>query len=343
EKALAIDPDNAQAHLGLCRLALRRRKFSVAAHAALDALQRIHHYPLAHFLLGLALAGMKEYEHAAAAFRAAISFNPNFPEAHVRLASLLEKHLGDAESAREHRRLARRMRSRRASRPVSPFNSVPRRSGAETVESVAAVATPRETLLMAQTSEMPPLDESLIVVTGLPRSGTSMLMQMLVAGGMGVLSDGRREADQDNPRGYLEFEPVKRLLQDSKWLFQGRGKAIKIVAPLLVALPPGLACRVILSERDLEELLDSQERMLVRRNQSLAAKPERRRMLKNEYVNTLGRVKAILARRPGTQLLVIEHSNAISDPIGTAEKVNKFLGGGLNAAKMAAVIEPTLH
>src|ERR1019366_6888292 len=121
EKALAIDPDNAQAHLGLCRLALRRRKFSVAAHAALDALQRIHHYPLAHFLLGLALAGMKEYEHAAAAFRAAISFNPNFPEAHVRLASLLEKHLGDAESAQEHRQLARRMRSgRTAPKPVGP-------------------------------------------------------------------------------------------------------------------------------------------------------------------------------------------------------------------------------
>ena len=83
--------------------------------------------------------------------------------------------------------------------------------------------------------------------------------------------------------------------------------------------------------------------MLVHRSQPLVATPEHRRMLKNKYVNTLGRVKAVLARRPGTQLLVIEHSNAISDPIGTAEKVNKFLGGGLNVAKMAAVIEPTLY
>ena len=89
EKALAIDPDNAHAHIGLCRMALRRRKFSVAAQSALDALQRIYHYPLAHFLLGLALTGMKEYERAAEAFRAAISFNPNFPEAHVRLARCL--------------------------------------------------------------------------------------------------------------------------------------------------------------------------------------------------------------------------------------------------------------
>jgi hypothetical protein len=105
--------------------------------------------------------------------------------------------------------------------------------------------------LTANTAEMPPIAESLVVVTGLPRSGTSMLMQMLAAGGMRVLSDGLREADEDNPRGYLEFEPVKNLAKDSKWLFEGRGKAVKIVAPLLAALPPGLACRVILSERDL--------------------------------------------------------------------------------------------
>ena len=87
EKALAIDPDNAHAHIGLCRMALRQRRFSTAAHSALDALQRTYHDPLAHFLLGRALAGMQEYERAAEAFRAAISFNPNFPEAHARLAA----------------------------------------------------------------------------------------------------------------------------------------------------------------------------------------------------------------------------------------------------------------
>ena len=248
EKALALDPDNAHAHLGMCRMALRRRKFAIAAQSALDALQRIYHYPLAHFLLGQALTGMHEYERAAEAFRAAISFNPNFPEAHVRLAALLEKHLGDPESAREHRRLARQMRSRGIARPVT-------RAPDEPVESAACVFSPPGT-------PMPPLEESLIVVTGLPRSGTSVLMQMLAAGGLDILSDGLRHADEDNPRGYLEFEPVKKLLKDSTWLFEARGRAIKIVAPLLAALPAGLPCRVILSERDLDEVLDSQQRML---------------------------------------------------------------------------------
>jgi len=330
EKALEIDPDNAQAHIGLCRMALRRRKFNVAAHAALDALQRVHHYPLAHFLLGRALAGMREYERAAAAFRAAISCNPNFPEAHVRLAALLEKYLGDAESAHAHRLLARRMRSRKTTRRAP-------RPMAE------AQATLPEAPLPASTAEMPPIEESLIVVTGLPRSGTSMLMQMLAAGGMRVLSDGLRAADEDNPRGYLEFEPVKKLLKDSQWLFEGRGKAVKIVAPMLAALPKGLPCRVILSERDLDEVMESQERMLARRNHARAASPERRQMLKDEYARTLGRMKAMLARRPGTQLLVIEHDSAISDAPAVAEKVNKFLGGGLDVAKMAAAIDPSLH
>ena len=119
-RALAIDPDNAYAHLGLCRMALRQRKFSAAAHSALNALQRIHHYPQAHFLLGLALTGMQEYGRAADAFRAAISFNPNFPEAHIRLAALLEKHFGDDETAREHRYLARRMRNGKISHNLPP-------------------------------------------------------------------------------------------------------------------------------------------------------------------------------------------------------------------------------
>jgi tetratricopeptide (TPR) repeat protein len=334
EKALAIDPDNAQAHVGLCRMALRRKQFRMAAHSALDALQRTYHDPLAHFLLGRALEEMKDYERAAEAFRAAISFNPNFPQAHVRLASLLENRLGDIESAREHRSLARAMRHRRTLPPA----------GRPVGERSTAFGLPLpDGPVTAPNTEMPPLSECLIVVTGLPRSGTSMLMQMLAAGNMNVLSDELRAADEDNPRGYLEFEPVKNLLKDSKWLLEVRGRAIKIVAPLLAALPPGLACRVILCERDLDQVLDSQERMLQRRNQLPAASPERRRMLKDEYLRTLGRVTTMLARRPGTQLLVIKYNTAVSDPLGAAERINDFLGGGLDIVNMAAAVEPALY
>jgi len=330
ESLLEVDPDNVHSHLGICRLALRNREFGAAAQSALDALERNYHWPPAHYLLGRALTGMKKYEQACSAFRVAISMNPNYAEAHIRLAALLEKHLSDAASAREHRLLARRMRKRTLTQ---------RPSVAEPVAVAVATDLPQP----AAVFEMPPMQECLIVVTGLPRSGTSLLMQVLAAGGLRVVSDGLRAPDEDNPRGYLEYEPVKGLLKDSKWLLEERGRAIKIVAPLLAALPEDLPCRVILSERDLEEVLDSQERMLARRAHASASTPERRRILKEEYSRTLSRVKAMIARRPGTQLLVIEHGQAISDPASTAEKINMFLGGRLDEAKMAAAIDPALH
>jgi tetratricopeptide (TPR) repeat protein len=330
-KALAIDPDNAHAHLGLCRMELRRRRYSAAAQSALDALQRIYHYPLAHYLLGVALAGMKEYEKAAAAFGAAISFNPNFPEAHLRLAAVLEKRLGNPVAAAEHKRLAREMRREGPG------------TGGQATRSPAPQDGQIGNLPHNATRGAAPLEESLVVVTGLPRSGTSMFMQMLAAGGMEILTDGLREPDEDNPRGYLEFEPVKNLLKDSAWLLEGRGKAVKIVAPLLSALPPGLPCRIIYAERDLDEVLDSQDRMLVRRKQGIPTTPERRQMLKNEYARTTVRVKEMLARRPGTLVLSVGYRDAVLDARGVAERVCKFLGGGLDVGKMAESVDPGLH
>jgi predicted AlkP superfamily phosphohydrolase/phosphomutase/tetratricopeptide (TPR) repeat protein len=321
EKALQMDPDDVRAHLGLSRVALRARRYGDAAQFALDALQRNYGDPEAHFLLGRALTGRKEYSRAAESFRAAISFNPNYPEAHARLADLLEKHLDNGAAAREHRRLFRSMRNGSAS-PVAPPREEP--GGSVVVRPSAA-------------REMPPLAESLVVVTGLPRSGTSLLMQMLAAGGMDAVSDGLRTPDEDNPLGYFESARVKNLRNDSAWLYDARGKAVKIVAPLLDALPPGLPCRVILCERDLEEVLDSQARMLARRNQPVPT-PEERRMLAAEYRRTVESVQSIPA-----QLLAVQYTAAIQDPLTTAERINGFLGGGLDVAKMAGAVDSALY
>ena len=328
ERALEIDPDNVPARLGVCRMALRRRQFSQAAHSALDALQRVHQDPQAHYLLGLALTGMKQYRRAGAALRAAISFNPNYPEAHLRLAGLFEKHLGDSASARKHRSLARSMRRKGA--PAVIPSSAPQ---GDDVEAAPAAADP---------SPMPPLERCLIVVSGLPRSGTSMVMQMLNSAGVPLLSDGLRQADEDNPRGYFEFAPVKGLLKDSRWLAGMCGKAVKIVAPLVTALPPDLPCRVILCLRDLNEVLDSQDRMLVRRNRAPAS-PARRTLLHNEYARLIARLKVDLCRRFQTRLLVLDHRHALSHPLDAAVQLNRFLGGELDIAKMAAAIQPALH
>ena len=112
----------------------------------------------------------------------------------------------------------------------------------------------------------PPEDPSrdIVIVTGLPRSGTSMLMQVLVAGGINPLVDAHRPADVDNPRGYFEYEPATRLRQDDSWVPLARGKVVKLVLPLIPSLPPGESYRLVVIQRDLGEVLDSQRRMLDR-------------------------------------------------------------------------------
>ena len=332
EKALEIDPDNPYAHAGKCRMALRRRRYAAAAQSALDALQRLHHYPVAHFLLGMALAGMKDYARAADALRVAISLNPNFPEAHRRLALLLSRRLNDEEGAREHRRLYRETRAHAG-----------REAHRTTVVRRVAEAVPESEIPETSAADMPALEESVVVVSGLPRSGTSMIMQMIAAGGIPVLADDIREADADNPRGYLEYEPVKNLRRDAKWLLDVKGKAVKIVAPLLGALPAGVACRVILIERNLDEILDSQAQMLVRRNESLPDTVERRDRLKDAYVRTLRQARAFLRRRPATRLLVLQRSEVLHDPVAAAKQIGVFLGRIQAAAEMAAEVDPSLH
>jgi tetratricopeptide (TPR) repeat protein len=332
EKALEIDPDNPHAHVGRCRMALRRRRYAAAAQSALDALQRLYHYPRAHFLLGMALGGMKDYARAADALRVALSLNPNFPEAHRRLAMLLRLRLNDEEGAREHERLYRQMR----------------KHGLRKVRHAAAIrrpaeATPEGESAAAEAGPIPALEESVVIVSGLPRSGTSMIMQMVAAGGVPALTDGVRAADEDNPRGYLEYEPVKRLRRDAKWLAEAKGKAVKIVVPLLGALPKEIACRVILIERDLNEILNSQAQMLLRRHENLPDTPDRRDRLKESYALTLRQAKAFLRTRPATALLVLQRSEVLQDPIAAASQISDFLGGQLAAAKMAAEVDPSLY
>ncbi len=121
--------------------------------------------------------------------------------------------------------------------------------------------------------ERPRVDNEIIVVSGLPRSGTSLMMQMLDKGGIPVVTDHVRTADADNPRGYYELERVKAIKRDASWLPELEGKAVKIISQLLYELPSNHKYRVIFMERDLDEVVPSQERMLVRAGQGRGARP----------------------------------------------------------------------
>ena len=177
------------------------------------------------------------------------------------------------------------------------------------------------------------------VVSGLPRSGTSMLMQMLVAGGLRAFTDRAREADASNPRGYFEHERVKALAHDKGWVPEADGHAVKVVAPLLPHLPTGPAYRVVFVERDLEEVLRSQSAMLARLDRPAADAD----VLRPVYRRHLTAARAWLTAQPRADALALTHAEVLADPAGAAALLNAFLGGHLDEAAMAAVVDPTLH
>jgi len=166
-------------------------------------------------------------------------------------------------------------------------------------------------------------------------------MQMLAAGGLPVLTDGRREADADNPRGYYEHEAVKSLARDPSWLADARGKAVKIVSALLVHLPQEFEYRLIFMRRPLAEVLASQTTMLDRLGHAGPRGDDRR--LAELFGRHLAEVDTMLRDRPAIARLDIDYPSVIDEPLRVAETLSAFLGGVLDPARMAAAVARELR
>jgi len=182
------------------------------------------------------------------------------------------------------------------------------------------------------------------VVSGLPRSGTSLLMQMLAAGGLPVLADESRPADEDNPRGYLEYDPVKRTATDVSWVPLARGKAVKVVHLLLAYLPAGFPYDVIVARRRIDEVLASQRRMLERRR--AASGPDAsldEASLAGVFSAQLAEAEHRAAARPEVRILAVDHAHVIADPVAAARRIAAFCRASLDADAMARAVDPTLY
>ena len=182
--------------------------------------------------------------------------------------------------------------------------------------------------------------ELITVVSGLPRSGTSMLMQMLDAAGYPCLTDGVRKADADNPRGYFEYEKVKRLRRDCSWLSEAKGKAVKIIVQLIPSLPSEFSYRIIFIERDINEVLASQREMLQRQGKGGGNLSDAQ--LHQIFERQVLEVKQMLAQRD-IPMLAVAYSDALQYPMKIAEKIQGFLGENLDVGIMATAIDPNLH
>lgn len=179
------------------------------------------------------------------------------------------------------------------------------------------------------------------IVSGLPRSGTSMMMRMLAAGGMPVLTDSVRGADADNPNGYFELERVKRLDRDAAWLASARGKALKTVYLLLYNLPRSHRYRVIFMRRRLEEVIASQAAMLRRRQeQGAALEPAQ---LTRAFQQHLGQIEEWLHLQENLDVLYVDYNDVLDDPTRAVITIIRFLDDRLDANAMSAVVDPSLY
>lgn len=182
----------------------------------------------------------------------------------------------------------------------------------------------------------------IVIVSGLPRSGTSMVMKMLQSGGLAVFTDATRRADDDNPEGYFEHERVKELGRqaDKSWVREARGKALKVISHLITELPPDNYYRIIFARRDLKEVVASQNIMLARRGEP---NPVADAEAEELYGKHLLHVALHIDTQSNMELLAVQYSDILRDPRGWAVRIDQFIGCGLNTDAMARAVDPGLY
>ena len=347
-RALALDPSMASAHEGLSSVFLRTGENERALEAALGAVELIHQSAGAHLNLGIALARLGSFAEARAAFRRVTAMRPQHPLAWRFLAALPDDSAqGDflAAACRENaRRLSREWATQRhdersRSRQLRPLPPLP--APAERLACAHAARPDRDFTTVAG-----PVGRTFTLVSGLPRSGTSLMMQMLEAGGLPPLTDGLRSADTDNPHGYYEWEPIKSIARQPD-LLDADGhdrRAIKCISALLRSLPSKHRYRVIFMSRPIDEIVPSQERMKQRLGTTGAAGDAAAiaAVLTKHRDDTL----LFLQQRPVYfEVLEIDYPSLVADPAPWIEKLTAFLGPELlpRPAHMAAAVQPALH
>lgn len=179
------------------------------------------------------------------------------------------------------------------------------------------------------------------IVSGLPRSGTSLAMQMLHAGGIPALTDEQRTPDADNPRGYFEFERVKQIKTDQQWLNDAVGKSVKIIHMLITSLPPDREYRVLMMRREVSEVVRSQAAMLARSGKAGGGLSADK--LAQVYAVQMSAVGRWLSEHACFKVMDVSYAELVREPRQMSERINAFLGGGLSIESMARAVDPSLY
>jgi hypothetical protein len=310
---------------------------------ALTAVGLLYHYPMAHYVLGVALQRLGRFRRAVDALEVAVTLNPNFRAAHRRLAGLYANRLGDPQKSAEHSRLAEACKQPARSGDIAVAAAVEPARPAETAAIEKPIAAGATNAPASSSPPREPIDPSqaVTIVTGLPRSGTSLMMKMLAAGGVPVVTDGQRAADEDNPEGYFEFEPVKKTPQDASWLDQAQGKAVKIIHLLVPQLPRQRRYRVIVMHRHPDEVLASQQKMLQRKQRAGGKLSDGD--LKRVFERQMTTLDRLLTNHPCFDKIDVDYNRLLSDPGPEVERLAAWLGGNPAIDAMVTTINPALY
>jgi len=345
QEAVRLSPDLYRAQLGKSKAALITGRPFEALNAAQEAC-KIHYFsPMAHFHRGLALERIGKTDEAIQAYSKAVEQQPNFYHAHQRLAELLQdsgNFAGAFNHSQEVHRLLHQSDTSANDLRVTPTALCT--DWNELIEEVSAGESSSLHLFSALSSSdglsHPDSEAVITIVSGLPRSGTSLLMQLIEACGIAPLMDATRLPDESNPRGYYEFEPVKTLDSDSSWLEGAVGKVVKVVYPNLLELPEGWNYRVFFLLRDLEEVLGSQSTMLARTGKSAVLSHTRliarwRSSIPIELKNFQARTRS--------QVILVPFIDLFQDPDALGQQLNYWLGVQSPRNDLSGIADPSLH
>jgi predicted AlkP superfamily phosphohydrolase/phosphomutase/tetratricopeptide (TPR) repeat protein len=353
-KALEYDENAYAPHLGLCRAYAKQRKYEDAVEHGLTAVGLAYNSPLAHYYIGEALVLYRQYEPAEKAFLLALNMMPNLGQARNYLIYLYDHILKTPQKSVEHREFFTKKGLTVHSPKEEGFDDhvdetlnlmVDLDDAGIILEEKGNVEPEKEiefTPLIVKRKRNSSI-EPVIIVSGLPRSGTSMIMQMLDAAGLPIFTDHERTADESNPKGYYEHKAVKSLMLDASWVKDTPGKVVKVISHLLFYLPARFTYKVIFIDRDLKEVVKSQHTMLVR-NGSKRAKADAYPMnIEKQFERNLAKVKRWEKTRMDAEVLHIDHAETIKEPIETAQKIADFLGIKPDIQKMAAIVDNSLY
>lgn len=333
EKVLSIQPNNPEGRLGLSRVFLNNKNYFHAAGEALAAVELLYHNPPAHTAYGRALLHLGKPKLAEQTLLTALSQNFGYTPAHRILAQLYSNGaIKNPEKAEFHSKSALESAEKAKAMRETPLEAE------RTAEALMEFPRILEKQHDLESSEAP-----LIVVSGLPRSGTSLMMQMLQAAGIELVSDAIRKSDESNPKGYFEDERVKRFAsaRDTEWLKASRGKGIKIVAPLAQLIPQSIPAKIIFMQRPAHEVIRSQRQMLKREGKSGAESSDA--SLSKAYAKQLSKFNQWSQSNPSISVLPIHFHDAVEKPLETAKLLAIFLEKDCDIEAIAAVADAKLY